>query len=205
MLKPIVNCCIIICMALLANAQHTTAVRYRDQVFPSLVYSKEYCLSAAHYQWKKWTVLQLDLYQPLCDTIPCVPSNSIIWIHGGGFKFGTKRSASTPLWSKTFCTAWCIVCRCELPFEQNIRWQDFLICWRLFHDAVEDVQQAVAFLNSIVSNIALIPTALCWQVTLLVPWWLFPIGIQRLLWSQRTWQNYLIHLQPVQRCKCCRC
>lgn len=42
----------------------------------------------------------IDIYQPKNDSRTGRPL--IIWIHGGGFKFGHKRTRGTPIWSKTF-------------------------------------------------------------------------------------------------------
>ncbi len=143
MLKLIVNCCIIICMVLPANAQHTTAVRYRDQVFPSLFIQRNIVYQPHITNGRKERYYKLDLYQPLGDTIPKRPL--IIWIHGGGFKFGTKRSAGTPLWSKTFAQRGyvCAAVNYRLSKKHPLaRFSDLLAgCY----DAVEDVQQAIAF------------------------------------------------------------
>lgn len=69
---------------------------YKDEVFPqisirrNLSYSPDAKISAHRFDW----------YEPTGDTAAFRPL--IIWMHGGGFKFGSKRLNSIRLWSKFF-------------------------------------------------------------------------------------------------------
>jgi acetyl esterase/lipase len=79
---------LLLCMAALAASGQT---RYKDRVFPG--YSVEKKLSYSNHRL-------FDIYQPKDDSNMRRPL--IIWLHGGGFKFGSRRAAGTRLWCKAF-------------------------------------------------------------------------------------------------------
>src|SRR6185437_3457164 len=72
---------------LIASAQTS----YKDLVFSS--YAVEKGLSYSDHR-------RFDPYQPKGDSNTDRPL--MIWIHGGGFKFGSRRAAGIRLWCKTF-------------------------------------------------------------------------------------------------------
>jgi acetyl esterase/lipase len=74
-------------VTLTASAQ----TRYKDRVFSG--YTVEKKLSYSEHQ-------RFDLYQPKGDTSTRRPL--MIWIHGGGFKFGSRRAAGIRLWCRSF-------------------------------------------------------------------------------------------------------
>lgn len=82
------------------HAQPAKRVRYLDQVFAETSFKKNISYATAEETGKNATAFLLDIYQPKGDTMMVRPL--IIWMHGGGFKFGRKTSRATPLWSKTF-------------------------------------------------------------------------------------------------------
>ena len=79
-----------------AHAQHT---RYKDLIFNDVAIDKDlsYNLNAPADDKKAYL---FDLYQPKNDVAENRPL--IIWMHGGGFKFGSKNARGIQLWSKTF-------------------------------------------------------------------------------------------------------
>lgn len=72
---------------LTASAQ----VRYKDLVFSGYALEKNLAYTGHR---------QFDLYQPKGDSGTRRPL--MIWMHGGGFKFGSRRAAGIRLWCKTF-------------------------------------------------------------------------------------------------------
>lgn len=77
-----------LCGAALGAAAQT---RYKDLVFSGYTVDKK-----EHYSDKRL----FDLYQPKGDSGGARPL--MIWMHGGGFKFGSRRATGTRLWCKTF-------------------------------------------------------------------------------------------------------
>ena len=65
--------------------------RYKDLVFAKYDAAKDLRYSDLE---------RFDLYQPANDSVAARPL--IIWMHGGGFKFGSRRAAGTRLWCRTF-------------------------------------------------------------------------------------------------------
>lgn len=86
-------------ISLSASAQTSKCFRYKDIIFSDISIEKNlsYAANVAKDEKKAY---QFDLYQPKEDTVHERPL--IIWMHGGGFKFGTKEAKSIQLWSKTF-------------------------------------------------------------------------------------------------------
>ncbi len=89
----------LICTTLFVTAQTGKCFRYKDLIFSDISINKNlsYASNAPSNQKKFY---QFDLYQPKND-----PANGrplIIWMHGGGFKFGTKEAKGIKLWSKSF-------------------------------------------------------------------------------------------------------
>src|ERR1700753_1028755 len=67
--------------------------RYKDLVF------QEYTLQKNERYGEKRSQ-RFDLYQPAND--PTANRPLIIWMHGGGFKFGSKKATGIRLWCKSF-------------------------------------------------------------------------------------------------------
>jgi predicted esterase len=83
-------------MAQSAYPQMKSSTRYKDEVFPDISVGKNLSYSpnartAAH---------RFDWYEPIGDTAAARPL--VIWMHGGGFKFGSKGMVGIKLWSTYF-------------------------------------------------------------------------------------------------------
>jgi dienelactone hydrolase len=83
----------------LSGFAQTGNTRYKDLVFPAVTVSKDLSYAPSSLADEKKSYL-FDLYQPKNDQVTGRPM--IIWMHGGGFKFGTKEARGIQLWSKTF-------------------------------------------------------------------------------------------------------
>ena len=65
--------------------------RYIDEVFDSVFVTPDLQYGEAYnFIRNQWEILRLDLYEPVGDTVSQRPV--IIWVHGGGFVSGDKRS-----------------------------------------------------------------------------------------------------------------
>jgi len=89
----------ILCFVLAANAQTVKLYRYKDLVFPDVTVKRDLSYAPAGSVSKKKYNL-FDLYLPKDDKAKLRPL--IIWMHGGGFIFGTKEAKGIELWSKSF-------------------------------------------------------------------------------------------------------
>jgi poly(3-hydroxybutyrate) depolymerase len=86
----------ILSVALCAQAQN---VKYKDFIFTNVTITKDLSYNPSAIKKEK-KFYQFDLFQPRGDNSTGRPL--IIWMHGGGFKFGTKAAKGVQLWSKTF-------------------------------------------------------------------------------------------------------
>ncbi|MBC7902855.1 MAG: alpha/beta hydrolase [Gemmatimonadaceae bacterium] len=77
-----------------------TDIRYRDYIFKEITVKKNLRYQPDSIADTKKRDHRFDWFEAKDDTLTARPL--IIWIHGGGFKFGNKTSRGTPLWSKTF-------------------------------------------------------------------------------------------------------
>ncbi|GAB3915081.1 alpha/beta hydrolase [Mucilaginibacter boryungensis] len=80
-------------------AQSQPGKRYKDIVFNDILLEKDLSYNSQASKDQKKSYL-FDLYQPKGDDASSRPL--IIWMHGGGFKFGSKTAKGVKLWSQTF-------------------------------------------------------------------------------------------------------
>lgn len=78
------------CELRLATPPGEGLVRYRDQVFSDVAITKDIAYGQAPDLTGTQKVLTLDLYEPAGDTVTRRPA--IVWVHGGGFRTGSKTS-----------------------------------------------------------------------------------------------------------------
>jgi para-nitrobenzyl esterase len=74
----------------LATPEGPAPLRYRDDVFTGVTRTNDITYGSAIDQTGATVSLELDLYQPTGDTVTSRPA--IVWVHGGSFAQGTKRS-----------------------------------------------------------------------------------------------------------------
>ncbi|MDR3697640.1 alpha/beta hydrolase [Mucilaginibacter sp.] len=89
----------ILSITLFSEAQNTTLCRYKDLVFPYITIDKNLSYAPVASQNEGKGNL-FDLYQPKGDSSTSRPL--IIWMHGGGFIFGSKEAEGITIWSKSF-------------------------------------------------------------------------------------------------------
>ena len=114
---------------------------YKDMVFSD--YSIEKNLS---YAGKTKKYARFDLYRPKTDGV--TPRPLIIWMHGGGFKFGSKEATGVRVWCSSFARRGYLCAAINyrignksLKFTYN---ELVTNCYR----GVEDVRTALAFFKT---------------------------------------------------------
>ena len=124
--------------ATLMLAQTRPMIRYKETVFQEYTVEK-----AMSYSPAKGSRQLFDLYQPKNDSVRTRPL--IIWMHGGGFKFGSKDANGTRLWCQTFARRGYVCAAINYTLgKKNFSFsftQLVANCYR----AVQDVQQAITF------------------------------------------------------------
>jgi poly(3-hydroxybutyrate) depolymerase len=129
-------------ITLSASAQTGKCFRYKDIIFSEVSIDKDlsYNPNVPKDEQKSY---RFDLYQPKGDTAHGRPL--IIWMHGGGFKFGSKKSKGIQLWSKTFSQRGyvCAAINYRLSTKNTIFHFDELLKASYF--AIQDAKTAVEY------------------------------------------------------------
>lgn len=120
-------------------AQAGTMKRYRDLLFNDVDIHKniDYSMSPGSFEGTRQYLA--DVYEPKDDSAIARPL--IIWIHGGGFKYGNKTSGGIPLWCKAFAKRGyvCVSINYQLSKKRPVR---------RFPDLVEACADAINNLNA---------------------------------------------------------
>lgn len=124
------------------GAQTEKVSRYKDPVFNDISIEKDlsYRNNPPADDKKAWL---FDLYQPKDDRVTGRPL--IIWMHGGGFKFGSKEAKGIQLWSSTFAQRGyaCAAINYRLSKKNTLLHFDDLK--KSSYYAVQDAKAAVAY------------------------------------------------------------
>lgn len=143
MLRSFIQGCIIICINLPLYSQQSLPIRYKDRVFATVAISKNITYGSDLPDGAKAKYYLLDLYQPENDTSISRPL--ILWIHGGGFKFGSKESRGTPLWCRRFAERGYVCASVNYRLSKKNTLSDLGALINACSDAVEDIDKAIAF------------------------------------------------------------
>lgn len=130
------------CLTLSGFSQNAKPVRYKDLVFTDVGITKDQ--SYAPGQTKKEKKAHLfDLYQPANDNATARPL--IIWMHGGGFIFGTKEDKGMQLWSETFAKRGYVCASISYSLTNHNLLLKFDALTKATYFAVQDAHAAVAY------------------------------------------------------------
>jgi acetyl esterase/lipase len=134
-------------------------VRYRDQIFTSVVKTADITYGTATNLENTSVTLTMDEYQPpLTDTFTSRPA--IIWVHGGSFTSGDKTSAELVDESNTFSEEGYV------NFSINYRLEPggcaaasvTASCITAIREATQDAQTAVSFVRTHAATYGVDPT-----------------------------------------------
>lgn len=87
-----------------------------------------------------------DLYQPAGDNIEKRPL--IIWMHGGGFKFGSKNATEVELWCKYYAQRGYVCAAINYTLSKKDPLFNFHELKRSTYHAVQDARMAVRFFKN---------------------------------------------------------
>lgn len=137
---PIITLCAL--LVLQTAIAQTPVHRYKDVIFKDVVVDKDQTYNENAPKDLKKAYL-FDLYQPKGDDTKGRPL--IIWMHGGGFKFGSKTSKGVKVWSRTFAERGyvCASINYRLSTENPLLHFDALL--RASFYATQDAKRAVAY------------------------------------------------------------
>lgn len=125
-----------------ANAQTDKPVKYKDFVFTAINKTKDLSYQPGDPAEVKKAHL-FDLYQPAGDKTTGRPM--IIWMHGGGFKFGAKDAKGIQLWSETFAKRGYVCAAINYTLSKHNPLFHFDELLKSTYFAVQDARAAVEY------------------------------------------------------------
>jgi poly(3-hydroxybutyrate) depolymerase len=132
----------IICFMLKTQAQPAKLLRYKDIIFSDVTVDKDLSYNPKADQKEKKSYL-FDLYQPKEDQ--SAPRPLIIWMHGGGFKFGTKEAKGIQIWSKSFAQRGYVCAAINYRLSKKNPLFHFDELQKSCYNAVQDAKMAVEY------------------------------------------------------------
>ena len=129
---------------LTATISFSQKTRYKDVVFDKISIQKDLLYSSADSIKEKFR--QFDLYQPENDSVKNRPL--IIWMHGGGFKYGTKDAKEIKIWGNAFAQRGFVVAAINYRLSKEHPVKKFKDLVQACYDNIDDVKQAVNFFKS---------------------------------------------------------
>ncbi|HRN47494.1 MAG TPA: alpha/beta hydrolase, partial [Niabella sp.] len=120
-----------------ANNNPIEGKRFKDQVFAKVAVQKNISYKSSLPAGEKAKSFLMDVYQPENDANKARPL--IIWIHGGGFRFGKKTSRGTPIWSKRFAKRGYVCAAINYRLTNRKSMSDRNNLMNACKDAMEDV------------------------------------------------------------------
>jgi poly(3-hydroxybutyrate) depolymerase len=142
MFKHQIISAIIICISISSRAQMHNALKYKDMVFANVAITEKLSYNTVDSTLEKKPYL-FDLYQPAGDSSAKRPL--IIWMHGGGFKFGSKDAKGIKLWSKTFAQRGYVCAAINYRLSKKYPIFNFNELQKSCYYAVQDAKMAVAY------------------------------------------------------------
>jgi predicted esterase len=129
-----------LCFALMAKAQSPKL--YKDIQFTDVTIDKDLSYVPNPAKENKKAYL-FDLYQAKENKALARPL--VIWMHGGGFKYGTKDAKGIQLWSKTFAQRGYVCAAINYRLSKKMPLFHFDVLKEACYDAVQDAKTAVEY------------------------------------------------------------
>jgi acetyl esterase/lipase len=121
-------------------------LRYRDAIFTQVATTADVTYGRAVDQQGTTVTLRLDVYEPASDPVDERPA--IVWVHGGSFAFGNKRSPEIVEEATTFARKGFVSVSINYRLSPNGCTQITAECVTAIRDAKHDAQAAVRFLRA---------------------------------------------------------
>jgi dienelactone hydrolase len=120
----------------------TQPIHYKDLVFPAVTVER----NLTYVEGQRGRAHLFDLYESKQDTTALRPL--IIWMHGGGFKFGSKDQAGIKLWSKTFAERGYVAVAINYRLGRKNFSFSYTDLVKNCYNAVQDLRRAILFFKS---------------------------------------------------------
>jgi predicted esterase len=146
MIKKIFTGCSFILVSLMSSSQPPKPVVLKNSVFSKLTIRKNVLYSENVPAGTRDKYHQFDLYEAANDSAAKRPL--IIWMHGGGFKFGSKRAKGIRIWSKSFAQRGYVCAAINYRLSNKNTLRSFTALVKACADAVLDAEQAVAYFKA---------------------------------------------------------
>lgn len=133
---------LLIFITLSAKAQAPKGIRYKDLIFSDVKTDKDLSYNPNTSKNDK-KAYQFDLYQPQNDDEKNRPL--IIWMHGGGFKFGSKNAKGMNVWSESFAKRGYVCAAINYRLSKHNPLFHFDELLKSSYYAVQDAKRAVLY------------------------------------------------------------
>ena len=144
--KMILPMYLIVSLSLDGYAQADKLTRYRDCIFTKLTVQKNTSYARIIPEGAKKKSYLFDLYYATEDSSLSRPL--IIWMHGGGFKFGSKKAKGIRMWSRDFGKRGYVCASINYRLSKKNPLKNFDALVTGCYDAVQDLAQAIEFFKS---------------------------------------------------------
>jgi predicted esterase len=125
------------------NGQNMQSKRYKDIVFPGVTVGKNFSYNENTIADIKKNTHNFDLYQPANDSAANRPL--IIWMHGGGFKFGSKDAREIEIWGNVFAQRGYVFAAINYQLSKENTLTNFDKLVQGCYTAVQDAKTAVSY------------------------------------------------------------
>jgi predicted esterase len=142
MYKQLLTLLMILFLAFSSKAQGPAVHQYKDHVFPNVEVKENLSYNPNALSADKKAYL-FDLYEPKGDHSTARPL--IIWMHGGGFKYGSKTAKGIKLWSNDFARRGYVCAAINYRLSKNNPVFHFNELQKSSYYAVQDVKTALTY------------------------------------------------------------
>jgi predicted esterase len=120
--------------------------RYKDYIYTNIAVQKNITYTSIIPDEAAEKRYRFDLYQAKADSSSSRPL--IIWMHGGGFKFGSKNQKSIRIWSRSFAKRGYVCAAINYRLSKKNPLKNFDALVKGCFDAVQDLAQAIEFFKA---------------------------------------------------------
>jgi acetyl esterase/lipase len=135
-----------LCLCLQGYSQPGVSSRCRDYIYTNITIRKGLPYAAIIPEGAREKRYRFDFYEATSDSTLNTPL--IIWMHGGGFKFGSKRQKSIRMWSKSFAKRGYVCAAINYRLSKKNPLKNFDALVKGCFDAVQDLALAIEFFKA---------------------------------------------------------
>lgn len=132
-------------------SQQPGKILYRDKVYEQVIVTKNQQYHPVFPNGVKKKASLFDFYQATQDTNRLRPL--VIWIHGGGFKFGSKQGRGIPIWCHSFVNRGYVCAAINYQKSKKKPLRKFADLAEGCYEAIRDLSLAIAYFKTNCSNL----------------------------------------------------